>query len=363
MNPRGTSTVAALALTVACLAAPARAEDVSSWRFSGYGTLGAMVTDTDAVQYHASLRQSHGATKTPDTGVDSRLGAQLDYRLNATFSAVGQVIASRRDGSEQPRVEWLYGQAQLRDDTALRVGRLVLPVFLFSDTRNVGYAQHWLRAPSEVYVTYPPSSFDGAQLQWRPRVGDVNFTVQASAGQAKAMMYVLGLDIDAHFRKLRSLNVVAEVGNWTYRAGITTNDGRLMAAPVGLLWQAQDRFSGVGVQYDDGVWLAIAEYTLRRQSSGGAFDSNGGYISGGRRFGAWLPYATYSLFEPKGTAYQSTIKGITTALGLRWDVRTNLALKTQYEWVAPQNQAFLPGVDVSTNERFHTLGIAAEFVF
>jgi hypothetical protein len=352
----------ALAAATLCFVGAAHAQEAPSWRFSGYGTLGAVATDTDQVQYRSGVSQSHGADKTPDFGVDSRLGAQADYQFNPTFSAVAQVLASRRNGSEGPRVEWLFGQAKLTDDLAARVGRMVLPVFLFSDTRNVGYSQHWLRAPAEVYATYSSNSFDGAQLQWRPSWNGVNFTAQVSAGEATSRLYVGGLDTYLKMGHLRSINLVAESGNWTYRLGATTVKGRLTAAPFGLLSATRDNFMGAGVQFDDGVWLLLGEYTIRRQGDGAA-DSDGAYVSGGRRFGAWLPYVTLASFKPKGPFYGNDPTGVTTAVGARWDVRPNVALKTQFESLIPTAQGFLPGQPTHSNERFHTLSVVADFVF
>lgn len=359
MKTLGTKALAAAAL---CLVGAAQAQEAPAWRFSGYGTVGAVATDTNQFQYRSSLRQSHGADKTPDFGVDSRLGAQADFKLNETFSAVGQVLAARRDGSEGPRVEWLFGQANLAGDVTARAGRMVLPVFLFSDSRNVGYAQHWLRTPFEVYAPYPASSFDGAQVQWRPRWGDVNFTVQVSAGKSFANMYTLGNDVDLKMNNLRNLNLVAEHGNWTYRLGATTTRARLTAPGVGLLQVDRDNFYAAGAQFDDGQWLLVSEYTIRRQGKGGA-DSDGAYVSGGRRFGAWLPYVTLAAFKPKGYFYGNVPTGETMAAGVRWDVARNVALKTQYESFISAAQAFVPGKPDNAPNRVHALSIAADFVF
>jgi hypothetical protein len=359
MKTLGTKALAAAAL---CFVGAAHAQEAPSWRFSGYGTVGAVATDTDQFQYRSGINQSHGADKTPDFGVDSRLGAQLDYQLNPTFSAVAQVLAARRNGSEGPKVEWLFGQAKVTNELAARVGRMVLPVFLFSDTRNVGYAQHWLRAPSEVYATYPSSSFDGAQLQWRPTWNGVNFTAQVSAGKAVARLYTFGMDAYLKLNSLRSVNLMAESGNWTFRLGGTTTKGMLTAEPVGALSNTRDNFMGAGVQFDDGVWLVVSEYTVRRQGDNGA-DSDGAYVSGGRRFDSLLPYATLAAFKPRGPFYGNAPTGVTTAVGVRWDVRQNVALKTQFESVIPSANAYVPGQAARSSDRFRTLSIAADFVF
>jgi hypothetical protein len=91
-----------------CSALAAQADDGVSWKFSGFGTIGAVVTDTDQAEFRSSMRQPRGATKSsPDLGVDSRLGLQGNVKFNDTFSAVGQVLTSRRDGTDAPEIEWL----------------------------------------------------------------------------------------------------------------------------------------------------------------------------------------------------------------------------------------------------------------
>lgn len=357
---------ATLMAATAMAAAPglAVADDGMSVRFSGYGTLGGVVTNRDDVQFVQGYNQSHGATKSMDLGVDSRLGAQVDYRLNDTFSAVGQVLASRRNGTETPRLEWLFGQAEVGSGVSLRAGRMVLPTFLLSDVRAVGFAQHWIRTPVEVYALYPSSSFDGGQVQWRPRFGDTNVTAQLSVGKGQtSRFYGLGLDAYLHVKKLRSLNLVAENGNWTARFGVTQTNGVLEQPGLGTLANITDRFSGFGLQYDDGNWLVLSELVVRRQDKGGAFNSNSYYVSGGHRFGAWLPYLTYSEFKPKGVAYGPQPVGQTTAAGVRWDVIPKLALKAQLETTRPSTQALTPGVPLTTYERIKALSVAAEFVF
>lgn len=358
------NTALALAATLACLPGAASADDGMSVRFSGYGTLGGVVTNTDDVQFVQGYNQSHGATKTVDWGVDSRLGAQADVRFNKTFSAVAQVLASRRNGTETPRVEWLFGQADVGADVSLRAGRMVLPTFLLSDVRAVGFAQHWLRAPTEVYAQYPTSSFNGGQAMWRPRFGDTNVTVQLSAGKAEPFrFYGLGLNGYAEFTKLRSLNVVAENGNWTARFGTTRVHGVLSQPGLGVLADVTDRFTGSGLQYDNGAWLVLGEYVMRRQDKGGAFNSDAFYVSGGHRIGAWLPYLTYAQFKPKGPVSGVQPTGHTGAVGVRWGAVDKLALKAQFENTLPLGQVLIPGAPITNYQRLHVLSVAAEFVF
>lgn len=334
------STAAALALAAGMPAAHAFTAFGDHLRVSGFGTLGAAVTDNDDAEYRSDLRQSRGATESVDLGVDSKLGVQANLRIDDTFSAVGQVLASRR-ASDRPVVEWLYGQAALPAGVTVKLGRMVLPTFMVSDSRSVGYAQHWLRAPQTVYTQYPASSFDGAQLQYRRGLGAFNFTGQLSFGQAKADLATRGVVAKADLPRVKSINLLLESGDWLARFGHTASpDTALKGLPFPKF---DDKFTGYGLQYDNGTLLVMGEYARRRQSGLGLLDSNSGYLSGGWRFGAWMPYATLGRMTPKGPGYGTTEHDSLRAIGLRWDAAPSLAVKAQLEKVTSGVSSFVRG--------------------
>lgn len=360
-NPTLSIFVKTLASIAACSSIAAHADDGSSWKFSGFGTLGAVVSSTDQAEFRSSYRQSRGADESPDLGVDSRLGLQANAKFNETFSAVGQVLASRRDGSDKPVVEWLFGQAAVTPWLDLRAGRMVLPVFLFSDTRSVGFAQHWVRAPQEAYALYPPSSFDGGMVQLHSSVGDVNMNLQVSAGQAEAKMFVSTRKASLSYDKLYSVNLTAERGDWTARVGRTQSPS-VQLTNLGPLPQTDDVFSGMGLQYDNGKLLVVSEYLTRRNSAK-LFDSNSYYASAGYRFGSVMPYLTISHIEAKGTRNVG-ITGSTQAVGMRWDAMKNVAIKTQLERLKPTSQYVNYTAPFNANKpKFNVLSVTADFVF
>lgn len=334
---------------------------------SGFGTFGGVVTDEDDAQFRTDLRQPRGADRTLDLGVDSRLGLQANVTFNDTFSLVGQVLESRRD-TYRPALEWLYGQANLPAGFTLKLGRMVLPTFMVSESRSVGYAQHWLRAPQEVYAQYPASSYDGGQLQYTATLGRVNLTAQLAAGQTKSDVKLLGLDTELDFQKLRAVNLVLETGDWLFRVGETRgNDTKIDVFP-GL--KLDDKFTGVGVQYDNGTLLVMGEYTKRRQLAPVPFDnlfeSDSWYVSSGWRFGAWMPYVTVSRLSPIGPLYgaHDDDKGI--ALGVRWDAMKNVAIKAQAQKVEASDRttfvnASAPPTTFAAD--MNAFSIAADFVF
>lgn len=349
------TTVAFAALAAVGQPALAAAPDV---RISGFGTVGYVTTNTNDAEFRSNPRQDKGATKSDgDWGVDSRLGLQANVTFNEMFSAVGQLYISRRDGDSSPEAEWLFVQADVADGVSLRAGRMVMPTFLLSDFRHVGYAQHWLRAPVEVYSAFNTSSFDGAQAIFRRQIGDYNLTAQISAGVSDDERIYGTIDGTLVENKeendrLYSANIMLERGDWGFRVAHTQKRdveislartvslyGGLATLPAGMQFaRGDDKFTSVGVQYDDGILLVMSEYIWRhwnvRKDMGGKYDSEAFYVTAGYRFGPVMPYATYSQLDPTGDGYSyGTDVRKTKAVGVRWDIVRNLAFKAQYEEV------------------------------
>ncbi len=351
-------------LSSAALTATAQAQGLE-FQFSGYGTLAATYADTTNAQFRSSWQQSRGSRGRVDWGVDSRIGVQLDTTVNETFSATGQLLVQRLGSKERLAVEWLYGQAQLGPDTALRAGRVVLTAFMLSDVRNVGYSQHWAHTPYEVYLTFPP--VDGAQLLYRSTWEGIKLSVQPTFGRAEAEFYYqrgpAGL-VPAHtaFHKLFALNLTAERGNWIARLGHTVADATIewsIAAPEPLKYT----FTSVGLQYDNGKLLAMAEMMTGKTDSQ-RYDISGQYLTAGYRLGAWMPYASSSYLRNRGTVIQTLPDSRTTALGMRWDAVKDVAIKAQTERARLSGQQFInltPGTDLRRSATVYTL--ALDFVF
>ena len=355
----------ALALIAAAPLA-AQAEEGIDLSFSGFGTVGAVMTDTDAAQYRASVRQGKGADKSPDLGVDSRLGLPANLTLNPTYSIVAQGLMSRRDGQEGGQLEWLFGQAHVNSWLDARGGRMVLPTFMLSDTRNVGFASHWIHAPHEVYDNYPSTSFDGVEAVMHTDWQGVRFTLQPSWGKSNSNIY-FGLPGKSklEYKYIASLNLVAEYKDWKVRYGrVDGHDTTLSKPGLSLAATPKDMFTAVGLQYDNGSLLVLSEYTTRRQVGGHRFDSASLYVNAGYRLGTWTPYVGWGQLKPEGPAYKDPKKDDTYTAGVRWDIASTVALKYQYEAATPGLQ-FTGGSPAfeAANKRINVHSVALDFVF
>src|SRR5690606_35664964 len=125
--------------------------------------------------------------------------------FNETLSLTGQIITQRSGDRFDAKAEWMYGQYSGLSGLDLRLGRVVLPAFMVSDSRFVSYAMAGVRAPVLVYSMLPSSAADGVQAVYRRRMGPANWTITATTGNA---------DLEAYSSDhIKNISVSAEFGD------------------------------------------------------------------------------------------------------------------------------------------------------
>lgn len=397
------SRLAPLALAIAALGVQAQTGNESAFSFSGFATLGVVSTDSNDGQYVIS-GQPHGATKSKlSAEVDSKIGLQGTAKLNSMFSGTVQLLSKQNgDGSFKPEIEWAFAKAQILPALAVRVGRMGAPLFAVSDFRDVGYANLWLRPPSDVYGQVPISHFDGADAIYQLPVGSTTVTAQVFGGRSSSVFE----HTDLSLKNLVGLNLSAELDNGlTLRLGHAQGKLTVESAALGQLvstlrttpfasvgdqldaTRKKASFSGIGASYDLNNIVGSFEYTWRRTDSY-VPDTTGWYATLGYRFGKLTPYVTVSKLKqddnnvnntiPTGVSptlnvlkatVDATLEGQsnrqkTVGLGLRWDFYRNMALKAQYENISPDG----PGLFTSPNANFghdkvNVYSVAVDVVF
>lgn len=156
--------VGVLVLAVAA-AFPVYADVTQPLRFSGFGTVGVAFSQDDGGDYIANYEQNEGAGNShgKDYGVDSVFGVQADLAVSKRLQATAQMQSRRiADGSSTPYFEWANLKYAIDSDLSLRVGRVVAPMFMTSESRAIGYAHPALRLPPDVYLLNPVTYLDGA---------------------------------------------------------------------------------------------------------------------------------------------------------------------------------------------------------
>jgi hypothetical protein len=368
------------ALLLAGGSARAADPDDIAWTFGGFGTAAVSHSDNRQADFSSSVLKATGAGYTDawSPHVDSRLGAQLGVSVNKQWSGVLQVIAEQRlDRSYRPIVEWANLKYQATPDLALRIGRISLPIFLAADYRKIGYAYPWARTPVEVYGAIPISNSDGVDVSYRWRAGGVKFLSQAFAGGTDLNLVD---DYKVKARKLSGVSTTAERGALSGRISAFTSEVTINLADELFAGLGQfgphgedlvrryainrKRFNAltVGATYDPGNWFAMAE--IGRFTTHSYFGKSVTvYSSAGYRFGAFTPYIAFAGAKAKSPTHDPglPLEGLppplaapagqlneglnyllmsvtaqhTASAGVRWDVRSNVALKLQYDRVRP----------------------------
>lgn len=329
---------AALALagaTPATLAATQLGEYLS---FSGFGTVGAVQTDSNDGKFGKD-RQIGGADKKASLDVDSNLGLQLTGTATPWLNATVQVLVGKRSKDYlEADVEWAFATVKPVDGLRLRLGRMAGPVFAVSDSRNVGYANTWVRAPNEVYAMNFFRTYDGADLTYRQPLGPVALTGSVVGGETTEFK---SLTFDAKGKKLLGVSVQLEYDWLTVRASKFEMD---VSIPLLNLSGSPYSFTGVGISIDHDDLVIQTEAVQRRVDTANGtrtVNADGWYAMAGWRFGNVLPYVIAAGTKPKtaGVAEAQYITSTqeTTAAGVRWDAFKSAAVKFQVDRVDTKN--------------------------
>jgi hypothetical protein len=312
------------AAMAAAISMPAGAIDSS---YSGFATLGYAQTDTDdaLVGYTGQPDgiDSHGSFET-----DSKIGFQFTSTFNSMFSATVQAIAySDLTAKWEPRLDWAYVSMKPVQSVRVRAGYLRTPTFMFSDSVFIGYANIWVRPPLEVYNQLAAYQLLGVDATWSDNFGPVGVSLQAFYGNAETKVGDPEVEVDSDdwMGLVASAQYQSFSGRIAYSqfkfsgafASVRPLEAGLRAVPrafCGACAGFADALSldgkelnsfDVGAQYDNGQEVVIAEYARIRAQWSVVADSHGMYLTLGRRFGSFMPYATYAknvIDSPRSTA-------------------------------------------------------------
>jgi hypothetical protein len=343
--------------------------------FSGFGTLGVVHSnDHDADFTSNNIFKPNGAGYSHDWSpdVDSLIGAQIVANFTPRLSAMLQVISEQNyNKTYTPHVEWANIKYELTPEASIRVGRTELASFLVSDTRDLGYANPWVRPPVEVYSLVPIKSSDGIDASYKWHIGNVVQTFMGTYGATTTKQPMGG---NADSRRQWIISDTLEYGAATlriaYQRATLTLDGldTFFGAfghfgPQGVALEAKYdpyrkplEFIGIGAMYNPRDWFVTGEWgTSQFHSVIG--ESTAWYVSGGYRLAKFTPYLTYGALKANSntsdpglnvSALPSYLAGpamglnaalnailgsipvqSTTSAGVRWDFMKNVDLKLQ----------------------------------
>jgi hypothetical protein len=335
-------------LAAVCLAAtPAFALEQGEHRFNGFGTVGfTHLGGEDDSRSYGIQGQTNDSWRGDQL---SKFGAQLSYGITDTLGVTVQATAKAQQDEWKANLEWAYLSLQANDQLMLRAGRLRSPVYMYSESLDVGYSYPWLRLPDEVYSQVQVTNYEGIDAVYTVPLSYGSVTFQLAGGQAKNRDYYAYDDqFDIDYGNLFGASVsLATNGFGTLRicyveADIKTDiTGTVDATAIGFganqplsllnLNKEKGKFTSIGYQYDNGTWISSNEWTSRLIENDGMEAIDSFYLMGGRRFGDFLPHVTYAQLDDNGGRQSSW------TLGLNYQAAPTVVVKGEYKRVDTKN--------------------------
>lgn len=375
---------------------PAQADSGQTFTVNGFGTLGAVRTDTDHVEFVRDLSQARGATDEWTAKTDSVLGLQANWRITPQWQVLAQGVSRYRyDRSFRPEVAWAFVKYEPTPNLSLRAGRLGTEFFMLADSRWVGYSFLTVRPPGDYFWYLPFYSIHGA---------DAALTLPAGEGVVRGKLFY-GLSrgdipLSDELWNIKGSPMLGgyleyQSGPWQVRGSYANIrfEHDLPLAPVllkeyGIVFsQADARFLetrntrthyySFGVVYDKGPLQAQLMLNHIDQGTRALEDSDAGYLLLGYRLGEWTPYLGYSRVRSKKQAppaspiaarivADSHADQKTVFAGVRWDLVRNVALKAQWDGIRGDSSSLFPYRQDDLNRwdgRMDVFSMSLDFVF
>ncbi|MBK1873210.1 hypothetical protein FE848_08245 [Marinobacter sp. 1-3A] len=295
-------------------------------RFNGFFSTGVAKSSNDA--------GFDGITEKTSVADLSLFALQGTFDVSDKSQAVFQLVGRGAEDWD-PVVEWAYLSYRPINNLQLRAGKMRLPLFMYSDSLEVGYSQPWARPPQSVYGPISIKSYVGADATYTMNLDNSAVTGQLFTGFTDEE----GTTGPSELRNVFGTTLSWTDYVWTARAIVGTaqvnididlnQDG---VHEYALSDGERALFLGLGLGYDDGIWQVISEVT-RAKIDGEFADTDSAYVSVGRRFGSVTPYAVIGWIESTDNDDRTFLgPALNTrrdeySIGARWDITPGVAIK------------------------------------
>lgn len=366
-------------------ASAARAQEFEADRFTfrGFGTLGFTTHDAEGIEFRRNVGQGYGSDAHElDFRTDSVAGLQVNARLAPGLDfALQGVTRINADSDWTPRATQAFLRYSPDESLVLRAGRFGYEIYLLAESRQVGYSYLAVRPSQDFYGLVTNDEVDGIDASWTTRLGPGLFKVRVFGGEGSdetaladgtswsADSDAIGATLDYTWRSLTARAAMLEVSygaNAELRGlgAFLASSGSPQAIAIGeeLLGSTQaSRGLQLGVAYDNGPLQAQLLYGhIISDSIAGpnvkAFQAQAGY-----RLGDWTPYLSFAKSRDRNPmrstglpelpellpvietvrALQENMRATqhSTSLGVRWDLSSHWAFKTQVDFTSIHDSA------------------------
>lgn len=300
---------------------------------------------------------------------DSKVGLQFNYKLTDITDVTIQMVARSRDSDTwNVDAEWAYIGHNITDWMKVRMGRLRIPFYLYSESLDVGFSYPWVRPPVDLYTT-AITSFDGIDAVFKVSTGPIRHRMQlwaaawtntdSESAQSIDIYDTYGFNITSSWQSITARLATTQLkieGSQTVErfdevpsaflptiaagaGGAATCNATNALNPANcshwnLVIAIEDSvyYHSAALQYDDGSFFLIYEGAVLRLRDDTLFgDSRTRVFSAGYRYGNWTPYLTAG----KDNSDEAAVSPIKTqkksrSFGLRYNLNASTALTVEW---------------------------------
>jgi hypothetical protein len=265
-------------------------------------------TDSGVVGYGDEISGSASNSNDIKFQPDSLVGLQFDTTINEKTRAAVQVINRFSDDNTMVTLEWAYMNYDFNDESSLQFGRYRPPIFLYSNTKDVGYTYLTIRPTSDLYGEVPISYVDGLNYNYTHEFdNEVELGMNLYGGNIDNTITVSGSMLDFQFDKLVGIELSAKNEYIKFRLGFVNAIVNADLEPLnsnGLIYNDIENlkvkninahFGSLGVSVDYENIIFVSELIGRHMDSSiFADNTNAFYATLGYRLKKYIPYASYA---------------------------------------------------------------------
>lgn len=351
-------------------------EDDFSTNFNYFGNLSA--SKLNSAGYDLNYYNNDSVGDTLSLSSYSSLGAQISLNYNdITFTAQG--LLSKNHGSYDPEFTWLNIKYDMTDNFAVRAGRIQTKVLLNSESLDIDYLHLWAKAPVEVYRLMPVRTYNGLELTYNGTIEDYSFSISGVlfAFYETDINNKKDSEVSLKVDNSRSISFTLENEKTTFKASYSRSDSNIeddastifVVEGLKSYGNDMDRFtyedrtgyvSSLGFQYRGDSLLVNTEIAHFKSNSLLA-SSTGAYLMLGYKMDKLTPYIIYAenkndkdhydtsdvkTSDEKSIVLKRALDDIlylnnfsqqTSSIGMRYDIKTGMALKLQVDRITSTN--------------------------
>ncbi len=362
--------------------------------FNGFASIVTGIDLNDEQPITSSTSNQAYTDRQFDQLQESRLGLQMTADLEDGLRFIGQLVAKgEADVGYVPKFDWAYFDINVGANDKLKIGRVRIPFYKYSDYIDIGYAYHWIAPPKSMYALSFTNA-DGISYLHNNTYLGIDTSLSILYGRYQGSLVLGGNPVPGNLENLITINLALELGNHqlytAYAQADLYIDTSVLSGPVadaftvisaanpkyGLNDGDTGRFAAIGYQGAFNYLTIYAEYSTIQIDDGPQTDTFGGYLGASYLLNEYLWHITFetetdeaqTVGDPtadfilqrlgnRGSAGDAT----TINIGVRKDIGSSSALKVE---VSQYDQSRYSGASTTKLDSGYTqLRIALETMF